>query len=515
MFSFDNECCICASPAERFDFLAKSFSSFGRTDSGDETPMEFPLYALPAQSLLELSSMKPHEEIKSQLVLWNLSMGHLVFISHPWTSFHHPDPTGVQFRVLQDLIRELPSVVRSQREAYMKKTNLAVEGTADFQDLSKVSTWMDYWSIPQTNKSAQLKGIASIPAYVKSATSMFILVPSIDHHDTGVSCDMKSYEKRGWCRLEKLAFFLKDYRKGVRPEIYYVTGDPDRDAQTSTNIIWSPKVSVFNANFTCCDRHHMINGKEVVCDKTVIAPIVGTMFKAACERARRHNDLSLYRKMVAHEWTLYDGLPDNNQVKRFESVKEFLEYYELKDINLCTESGHTALHYATWANDTSAIMRLLLARADLEVKDNDGDTPLCASIFSQSSQSLRCLLRNRANVSDSRAICAAASLDRRWAVESLLDAQADVNGLMPSDNNISVLRDASPLFLASRRGFTDTVALLLQRRADPELPAGEKNPCSSSTSLDVAKSLGHDRVVELLKEATSRRRPVDEVEPVD
>lgn len=48
------------------------------------------------------------------------------------------------------------------------------------------------------------------------------------------------------------------------------------------------------------------------------------------------------------------------------------------NLNLIDEKGRTALHYAAQRNDIFYVRNLVLAGADVTVRDGDGLTPLCA-----------------------------------------------------------------------------------------------------------------------------------------
>lgn len=469
-----------------------------------EPQYEFPVYALPANRLLELTLMRSHEDLQSELVVWNSQLGLLVFTSHMWTSLNHPDPAGLQLRVLQDFMRDLQSNVRFYQESAAKTMNVQVS-PFDLSDLTKVFVWLDYWSIPQKRCHDQRRAISSIACYVQSSAIFVMLVPHCVHQETNQSCDYSGYCKRGWCLLERLTFFLKDYRKGVRTEIFIVSGDKEADARVTPSIVWSPEQSVFNGAFTCCSSQHRRGGNVIACDRQALISVVSEVFNAACERARNGDDMALFRKMLAQEWTLYDGLePRVNPSRKFESVQDFLEAFELKDTKSRTESGHAALHYAAWANDGSLVKLLVKAQADLEAKDNDADTPLIVSIMSQSMLSVGSLLECRASV-DGRPYFVAAALDRREALEMILQAGADPNARTPSDHRMPFLRDSTGIHIAARQGYSETVRMLLEFRADPTQTTGTSNSDPGSNSIDFARMKGHSAVLQVLEESDDNR----------
>ena len=63
----------------------------------------YPCWGISAEELLKLDGWVPHQDLLEQGKLVKLGEQpdkHIVFISHQWCSFHHPDPSGEQLRVL-------------------------------------------------------------------------------------------------------------------------------------------------------------------------------------------------------------------------------------------------------------------------------------------------------------------------------------------------------------------------------------------------------------------------------
>jgi len=112
----------------------------------------------------------------------------VVFISHQWTSWQHPDPTNTQYKVMVAAVEHV-----AQRMGW---------------DLNRVLVWADYCAIPQSNESEQLEAIKSLPGYVSCATAFVIVAPTVRHSNKEEDCDLQSYRNRMWCRVEQLCFLM-------------------------------------------------------------------------------------------------------------------------------------------------------------------------------------------------------------------------------------------------------------------------------------------------------------------
>jgi hypothetical protein len=71
-------------------------------------------------------------------------------------------------------------------------------------DAGSTYVWVDYTSIPQSNKIMQRMAIGSIQVYAALPKYFVCLVPDAVH-ELGHKCNAQSYLQRGWCRLEQWA----------------------------------------------------------------------------------------------------------------------------------------------------------------------------------------------------------------------------------------------------------------------------------------------------------------------
>jgi len=99
-----------------------------------------------------------------------------------WLGWSAPDPNNEHFRSLVDACDALCA-----RECI---------------DPEQLHVWLDFHSINQENKHAQLLAINSLPFFAASMRYFVVLTPTALHGDTGLQCDTLTYQRRAWCRLE-------------------------------------------------------------------------------------------------------------------------------------------------------------------------------------------------------------------------------------------------------------------------------------------------------------------------
>jgi len=114
---------------------------------------------------------------------------HIIFLSHEWIGWNHPDPHGIQLktflRVMQRLkCGKIPQVETNHFHTLVYKTNHVVQAEEWKEILSTSYVWIDWASMPQPsvsfpNTSIDAKdsiraefdnAVKSISAYVISST---------------------------------------------------------------------------------------------------------------------------------------------------------------------------------------------------------------------------------------------------------------------------------------------------------------------------------------------------------
>ena len=161
------------------------------------TNMKFPMYLVPLDQLHRLyggkdprhERIEAHQKLKQrgELVRWeDLPFdANIIFLSHEWVGWNHPDPHGIQLKTFLKVMKRLQSGKISQVEmnvfhTMMYKTNRIMNAKEWKEMLSTTYVWIDWASMPQPSacppsvpKDEKKKmgtdlgnAVKSIPAYV-------------------------------------------------------------------------------------------------------------------------------------------------------------------------------------------------------------------------------------------------------------------------------------------------------------------------------------------------------------
>ena len=106
------------------------------------------------------------------------------------------------------------------------------------------------------------RAVASIPAYIERTTLLLILVPVCMHVDRQDTCNLSTWRRRGWTRLELQAAMLTcgEVRIMVCP-----------GAEAVPYFFWpldAYSILCGSADYTCCQREHFMNGQGEGCART-------------------------------------------------------------------------------------------------------------------------------------------------------------------------------------------------------------------------------------------------------
>jgi len=154
-----------------------------------------------------------------------VKMNPTVFFSHQWLGLETPDPN----------IYHYPAMIAAA-EALCSQQNI---------DPNKLFCWIDYLSIPQQNTNIQSQSISSIGIFASVCRYFVAVCPTTQHVDTGLPCDVESYMRRGWCRLEQWARLTI----GGLQNMYFYDGAKLMDLAEHPK--WhNESIKVFEGNFT-------------------------------------------------------------------------------------------------------------------------------------------------------------------------------------------------------------------------------------------------------------------------
>lgn len=179
-----------------------------------------------------------------------------------------------------------------------------------------------------------------------------------------------------------------------------------------------------------------------------------------------------------------------------EDVKLFVESGADLTAEYTSNEGGTigpALVLATLNGDLSKVRYLVEQKADINITNKSGSTPLLVASSKGHRDIVKFLLENRAGVNitnrhnDTPLMLGAASGDVDL-VKLLLDAGAKVNAQNKHND--------TPMMFAAENGKTDVVKLLLEAGANVNF-----RDADGDTALALARQKGHNDIVELLKKA--------------
>ncbi|CAK9057440.1 unnamed protein product [Durusdinium trenchii] len=332
--------------------------------------MLFPMYTVPLEDALQMSCVRPHEELKSQgvLVEFEKKMGKALFVSHQWAGREHPDPTFQQFAVFQKAMTRILSDLSEIPLDFITEATVPTARPLPTQEFRSVPlfVWYDYFSCPQKDQSEnsqvndQIKSaIESIHAYVAECSFFVALCPFIRDPFTSKVLNASSWGNRGWCRLERA---MRELSEG--PWIL-VQSAAHIEVVVATEALNRP---TGDGDFGEPD------------DKAKLSPVLAAALKRKMLNALRRGDFVTYRIVrnlqsvhlrgldIEPELNLIPGFVANRVGNTDDSavvVAEFFHQNGFSRINEIDRAGFRPLHYAALSGDTKLINALLEQRADL------------------------------------------------------------------------------------------------------------------------------------------------------
>ncbi|KAL1520672.1 hypothetical protein AB1Y20_022242 [Prymnesium parvum] len=235
--------------------------------------LAFGMVLVNARDFLRHQRFIPHESLRdaSELkVLDTISMARefsrdqtIIFFSHQWLSWDLPDPERVHYTCMANVVKNLA-----------KKQAL--------ENLSASWVWVDYSCMPQLNPTTLSLAVSDLSEVAALATYFVVIAPPAVHLDTQQLCDMETYQRRGWCRLEQFSYVCT----GKTDSMLISTGG---ETETFAPYISQPAqwkqqaLEVLLGEYTCCQRsdNHTVGDKP--CDKDKLKPALLRMYmKAIC-----------------------------------------------------------------------------------------------------------------------------------------------------------------------------------------------------------------------------------------
>ena len=243
----------------------------------------------------------------------------VIFLSHQWLGWGIPDPQNVHFRAMCHAVRQV-----------MRRMHLG-----DNYDLDQVYVWVDYSSIAQEHRGMQMLAVSSLPVYCSVAHAFVAVVPEAEHTNKKVTCDVASYNQRGWCRAEMLS---KVCGSGVE-NMYLLDSVHGQLRPVATESMANINLHVFEGEFSCCALKHK---NCETCDKELLTlPVLG-LYSLMLRQSESFFFSMLLNKFEAEEDRWFprsftferegaDGHVDTEQRELFGDLrKEMLKFTKLQ-----------------------------------------------------------------------------------------------------------------------------------------------------------------------------------------
>ncbi|CAE7266858.1 unnamed protein product [Symbiodinium necroappetens] len=386
-----------------------------------------PMWVVKVTDVLKMQGpLRPHQTLMDEglLVCWDDAKARnhfVIFVSHQWLGLRHPDPNGVQLKVLQDALKNvITGQIKVQTDFISDLAGAQRTLRADERkQIEDGYIWFDYFSVPQCmdasiapvrphSVEAQTY-IKSIPDYVDTCQMFVALVPKATTVHSMKTCDYRSWLQRGWCRTE---LWCKLLSSNSKIPVAVVT-----DAEVAKFMLprWmrypahSGDFTVEADRSTCCE----------VVDKALRMKLLA--LQAEKNMARFRFFTGLYEHMV--------GLPPFQR-----RLDEFMADFALHTVR---DKGLGPVACAVLAQDREMLRSLVERRASPhtsspalpDVGIPEGCTPIHFAARSTCLESLETLLQMRADPHSSSTFLPTPLGFCRTpaAVEVLVRYQADVN----------------------------------------------------------------------------------------
>jgi hypothetical protein len=274
----------------------------------------------------------------------------VMFISHQWLGEKHPDPHFRQFAKLQQAFQRM-----AMGELNVK---MDIAGEAMQLDLDKFDStnvmdwyvWYDYLSCPQDegDRKGLQAAISSIAAYVDECDYFLVCAPALKHADRDEYCTYRTWQTRGWCRLEQAACVLSKKKKQIN-----VLSSASSLLQVPGNqwITQWPGEGVFTCD---SDRRKVLNVMESLLEQKITLLL-------------RKQDRAMYRILLALKPRALQGLTSHNGRLVKEDVSDFLARYQFEAVaSKQKRAGNlTPLMCAAIEGNTHVVRQLVAQQANM------------------------------------------------------------------------------------------------------------------------------------------------------
>ena len=124
--------------------------------NNDPSQIPFPMYVISVAEVMKMESLQNHREmlVAGSLTTWSEEISDkIIFVSHQWCGYDHPDPSNEQLRVLQATLKRLmegkTSVENNWKQQIIFKKKGVVKKEFWKDKLPDMYIWYDFVSLPQ------------------------------------------------------------------------------------------------------------------------------------------------------------------------------------------------------------------------------------------------------------------------------------------------------------------------------------------------------------------------------
>lgn len=328
----------------------------------------FPMLVIPVSEALKMDKFPKHEDVKDTvLVEWSVGMGSVLFFSHTWLGYNHPDPDGIKWNLAKTLLQKALSGkldILPHWTVEFLFGNLKVQGAELQAALKGGYIWCDFASVPQEDREAQGRAITSIASYVGHAKYFVCLAGPWKHSDGSVR-DVRAWSGRAWCRLELAANMLAfSAASETRPLI----------VAESPSMVYSMGPMGLVGHGWIIDTVGK-GALSVEGDRLKLGPVLHELIarrKAHALAAGTARELVWYRMLHAKTAYLLEGT--GFEVHREETLDEWLRAMKfntgerLHDDPVANNTGYTPFFLACVADRADLASQLLDHKCDIDAR---------------------------------------------------------------------------------------------------------------------------------------------------
>jgi len=396
----------------------------------------FPVWVISAKNLVDLKPpLEPHADMKALGLIKQYdpdSKRKLLFVSHQWLGYKHPDPKFEQFPVLQEAIKCLAAgTLYSAKDPTADAINAEVMLLTQEEQKGAMEwdIWYDYFACPQIqdrgddNQASDLiAAVTSIPAYIDLSDFFVTLTPPVKHADGGHPCNKSTWSTRGWCLTERVACVLSPTHKPLL-QLANTT-----NLSVSTGMSWLHEFPA-DGNFT------VESDRLITCDLTL------KLLARKSLNYLKEGDLARFRIFISLTARALAGCPDPDKKPKLpDTLEEFYSNYRFHKEQDTFEKGLTPLMLAAISSNVLVVKELVKAKADLEATILEPIPELDVNV-------------------GHTVLALATALASAVTVSTLIELRADLNASDTGFGN-------DPLHYASGFGNLDAINVLLSAGAD-------------------------------------------------